>query len=74
VFCPLVIVNTLRINLVFNVDLSGAGALKFPDRSNHMGRIAKPSSAVDHQRNIDLSLIHISEPTRPLYISYAVFC
>ena len=21
-----------------------------------------------------LSLIHISEPTRPLYISYAVFC
>eukprot|EP00831_Metopus_contortus_P062101 TRINITY_DN5406_c0_g1_i5.p2 TRINITY_DN5406_c0_g1~~TRINITY_DN5406_c0_g1_i5.p2 ORF type:complete len:128 (+),score=42.72 TRINITY_DN5406_c0_g1_i5:105-488(+) len=22
----------------------------------------------------DLSLIHISEPTRPLYISYAVFC
>eukprot|EP00831_Metopus_contortus_P058315 TRINITY_DN50487_c0_g1_i1.p1 TRINITY_DN50487_c0_g1~~TRINITY_DN50487_c0_g1_i1.p1 ORF type:complete len:171 (-),score=26.40 TRINITY_DN50487_c0_g1_i1:17-529(-) len=23
---------------------------------------------------IDLSLIHISEPTRPLYISYAVFC
>ena len=23
---------------------------------------------------MDLSLIHISEPTRPLYISYAVFC
>ena len=23
---------------------------------------------------IVLSLIHISEPTRPLYISYAVFC
>ena len=23
---------------------------------------------------LDLSLIHISEPTRPLYISYAVFC
>ena len=22
----------------------------------------------------NLSLIHISEPTRPLYISYAVFC
>eukprot|EP00826_Nyctotherus_ovalis_P016133 TRINITY_DN14649_c0_g1_i3.p1 TRINITY_DN14649_c0_g1~~TRINITY_DN14649_c0_g1_i3.p1 ORF type:complete len:113 (+),score=22.72 TRINITY_DN14649_c0_g1_i3:153-491(+) len=22
----------------------------------------------------ELSLIHISEPTRPLYISYAVFC
>src|SRR5678815_3974060 len=25
-------------------------------------------------RNIDLSLIHISEPTRLLSISYAVFC
>ena len=23
---------------------------------------------------LELSLIHISEPTRPLYISYAVFC
>ena len=23
---------------------------------------------------LSLSLIHISEPTRPLYISYAVFC
>ena len=25
-------------------------------------------------KDLDLSLIHISEPTRPLYISYAVFC
>eukprot|EP00831_Metopus_contortus_P035383 TRINITY_DN28174_c0_g1_i2.p2 TRINITY_DN28174_c0_g1~~TRINITY_DN28174_c0_g1_i2.p2 ORF type:complete len:118 (+),score=25.92 TRINITY_DN28174_c0_g1_i2:113-466(+) len=25
-------------------------------------------------QNLYLSLIHISEPTRPLYISYAVFC
>eukprot|EP00831_Metopus_contortus_P002554 TRINITY_DN10932_c0_g1_i1.p1 TRINITY_DN10932_c0_g1~~TRINITY_DN10932_c0_g1_i1.p1 ORF type:complete len:104 (-),score=48.49 TRINITY_DN10932_c0_g1_i1:73-384(-) len=25
-------------------------------------------------KQYDLSLIHISEPTRPLYISYAVFC
>ena len=25
-------------------------------------------------RVLNLSLIHISEPTRPLYISYAVFC
>ena len=29
---------------------------------------AKPAAA-----GVDLSLIHISEPTRPLYISYAVF-
>eukprot|EP00831_Metopus_contortus_P069964 TRINITY_DN63169_c0_g1_i1.p3 TRINITY_DN63169_c0_g1~~TRINITY_DN63169_c0_g1_i1.p3 ORF type:complete len:104 (-),score=35.64 TRINITY_DN63169_c0_g1_i1:74-385(-) len=26
------------------------------------------------QEGMELSLIHISEPTRPLYISYAVFC
>ena len=25
-------------------------------------------------KEVRLSLIHISEPTRPLYISYAVFC
>eukprot|EP00826_Nyctotherus_ovalis_P015383 TRINITY_DN14367_c0_g1_i5.p1 TRINITY_DN14367_c0_g1~~TRINITY_DN14367_c0_g1_i5.p1 ORF type:complete len:487 (-),score=66.29 TRINITY_DN14367_c0_g1_i5:45-1505(-) len=27
-----------------------------------------------HNNSMGLSLIHISEPTRPLYISYAVFC
>ena len=26
------------------------------------------------EKELNLSLIHISEPTRPLYISYAVFC
>ncbi len=34
--------------------------------------------SVYHKDGLDtlvvLSLIHISEPTRPLYISYAVFC
>ena len=29
---------------------------------------------VSHAMHRYLSLIHISEPTRPLYISYAVFC
>jgi len=29
---------------------------------------------VNQATNENLSLIHISEPTRPLYISYAVFC
>ena len=28
----------------------------------------------DDEWDLVLSLIHISEPTRPLYISYAVFC
>ena len=31
-------------------------------------------SSQDNIQKKDLSLIHISEPTRPLYISYAVFC
>ena len=30
--------------------------------------------AIEHKKTENLSLIHISEPTRPLYISYAVFC
>eukprot|EP00831_Metopus_contortus_P080631 TRINITY_DN8287_c0_g1_i2.p2 TRINITY_DN8287_c0_g1~~TRINITY_DN8287_c0_g1_i2.p2 ORF type:complete len:152 (-),score=43.65 TRINITY_DN8287_c0_g1_i2:43-498(-) len=29
---------------------------------------------LDQEAEVNLSLIHISEPTRPLYISYAVFC
>ena len=32
-----------------------------------------PNNSVSSANQI-LSLIHISEPTRPLYISYAVFC
>ena len=35
----------------------------------HMATLAKNAKKV-----LKLSLIHISEPTRPLYISYAVFC
>eukprot|EP00831_Metopus_contortus_P024030 TRINITY_DN21052_c0_g1_i2.p1 TRINITY_DN21052_c0_g1~~TRINITY_DN21052_c0_g1_i2.p1 ORF type:complete len:134 (-),score=30.15 TRINITY_DN21052_c0_g1_i2:40-441(-) len=33
-----------------------------------------PTEGAVITRARDLSLIHISEPTRPLYISYAVFC
>ena len=33
-----------------------------------------PRTYGDDGDPLDLSLIHISEPTRPLYISYAVFC
>ena len=34
----------------------------------------KPEISGDFSKLMILSLIHISEPTRPLYISYAVFC
>ena len=36
--------------------------------------LTNPSFADKHQAVLDLSLIHISEPTRLLSISYAVFC
>ena len=35
---------------------------------------AETSRAPTTRMDTELSLIHISEPTRPLYISYAVFC
>eukprot|EP00831_Metopus_contortus_P003245 TRINITY_DN11206_c0_g1_i3.p1 TRINITY_DN11206_c0_g1~~TRINITY_DN11206_c0_g1_i3.p1 ORF type:complete len:380 (-),score=83.96 TRINITY_DN11206_c0_g1_i3:105-1244(-) len=36
--------------------------------------INSKGKVVEHEIVESLSLIHISEPTRPLYISYAVFC
>ena len=41
--------------------------------------LCPPSCSAKHYNSLffysnSLSLIHISEPTRPLYISYAVFC
>ena len=38
------------------------------------GVSAGPYASLDLGDHVGLSLIHISEPTRPLYISYAVFC
>eukprot|EP00831_Metopus_contortus_P049996 TRINITY_DN4181_c0_g2_i2.p2 TRINITY_DN4181_c0_g2~~TRINITY_DN4181_c0_g2_i2.p2 ORF type:complete len:114 (+),score=10.24 TRINITY_DN4181_c0_g2_i2:389-730(+) len=51
----------------------------------HLEKFLFPCRGVDYLSNLlhsmshlklrkFLSLIHISEPTRPLYISYAVFC
>eukprot|EP00658_Telonema_sp_P-2_P070449 TRINITY_DN5995_c0_g1_i2.p1 TRINITY_DN5995_c0_g1~~TRINITY_DN5995_c0_g1_i2.p1 ORF type:complete len:110 (-),score=33.81 TRINITY_DN5995_c0_g1_i2:30-359(-) len=45
----------------------------------HKAKPGKPMMATEccscmSQRGVDLSLIHISEPTRLLSISYAVFC
>eukprot|EP00831_Metopus_contortus_P031060 TRINITY_DN2539_c0_g1_i4.p3 TRINITY_DN2539_c0_g1~~TRINITY_DN2539_c0_g1_i4.p3 ORF type:complete len:123 (+),score=18.48 TRINITY_DN2539_c0_g1_i4:630-998(+) len=53
--------------------------------SGSIGQCATPSrvfkglrmagrKGVEKNTVLGLSLIHISEPTRPLYISYAVFC
>ena len=57
------------------------GAVSFPlftdEERARVGTVYKQESkqaAVDLGLELVLSLIHISEPTRPLYISYAVFC
>ena len=39
-----------------------------------MGKPVPVVITVYKDKKFDLSLIHISEPTRPHYISYAVFC
>ena len=57
-------IRALATSISANKDLDRVGL-------NEMGTayLTAPSTC-----NIGLSLIHISEPTRPLYISYAVFC
>ena len=42
------------------------GILRFVDSDK--------DACIAYAELFELSLIHISEPTRPLYISYAVFC
>ena len=61
--------ENLFSNLFFapeRYDLSAVGRMKFNRR------LGRPES--EGQSVLSLSLIHISAPTRPLYISYAVFC
>src|SRR5678816_4638522 len=43
-------------------------------RQHQDGRARQRDRAAHLERDMDLSLIHISEPTRLLSISYAVFC
>eukprot|EP00831_Metopus_contortus_P073652 TRINITY_DN6718_c0_g1_i3.p1 TRINITY_DN6718_c0_g1~~TRINITY_DN6718_c0_g1_i3.p1 ORF type:complete len:134 (-),score=27.41 TRINITY_DN6718_c0_g1_i3:82-483(-) len=42
--------------------------------SQKPGLLSSRDKKYIHYSTFHLSLIHISEPTRPLYISYAVFC
>eukprot|EP00831_Metopus_contortus_P056140 TRINITY_DN477_c0_g2_i1.p2 TRINITY_DN477_c0_g2~~TRINITY_DN477_c0_g2_i1.p2 ORF type:complete len:117 (-),score=9.98 TRINITY_DN477_c0_g2_i1:87-437(-) len=62
-------VKTLNVS-TFSV-LSGLSRLRYISFSNHRTS-QRIVGIIDTTQ--DLSLIHISEPTRPLYISYAVFC
>ena len=53
-------------NINTHIEFTG-DVLKMPISIEMLGRSFNGSG-------VPLSLIHISEPTRPLYISYAVFC
>ena len=49
--------------------------MKLKDPGTHIEEIVKTKTFKGKDYLVlKLSLIHISEPTRPLYISYAVFC
>eukprot|EP00831_Metopus_contortus_P048929 TRINITY_DN40124_c0_g1_i2.p2 TRINITY_DN40124_c0_g1~~TRINITY_DN40124_c0_g1_i2.p2 ORF type:complete len:155 (+),score=47.62 TRINITY_DN40124_c0_g1_i2:58-522(+) len=47
---------------------------RWEDRYGGLMALSEWFISLDLEKYKDLSLIHISEPTRPLYISYAVFC
>src|SRR5678809_666661 len=51
--------------------LGKCGGLK---KRNKLGDLILPIAAIRGEGTSDLSLIHISEPTRQAEISYAVFC
>src|SRR5678816_131198 len=63
-----------RIDLRGNVDKDGNLTLEEFDKSGKQTGLFKGLWAVDASDGLILSLIHISEPTRLLSISYAVFC
>ena len=44
------------------------------ERNKTLRNLSLKAQRAQYEANLGLSLIHISEPTRPLYISYAVFC
>eukprot|EP00658_Telonema_sp_P-2_P069414 TRINITY_DN58644_c0_g1_i1.p1 TRINITY_DN58644_c0_g1~~TRINITY_DN58644_c0_g1_i1.p1 ORF type:complete len:108 (+),score=16.63 TRINITY_DN58644_c0_g1_i1:151-474(+) len=52
----------------------GAEGLLLADEDAQIDFLSTSSHTQDAAGDIDLSLIHISEPTRLLSISYAVFC
>eukprot|EP00658_Telonema_sp_P-2_P045118 TRINITY_DN33031_c0_g1_i1.p2 TRINITY_DN33031_c0_g1~~TRINITY_DN33031_c0_g1_i1.p2 ORF type:complete len:108 (+),score=18.41 TRINITY_DN33031_c0_g1_i1:172-495(+) len=56
---------------VMVLNASGIPVKRYPNRRAHVRVVLKPTVKHCH---LMLSLIHISEPTRLLSISYAVFC
>ena len=50
------------------------GPLQSTDHFQNLAEVMEDQDLDELGTSLFLSLIHISEPTRPLYISYAVFC
>ena len=70
---PIEILSGLVLGFAFGFVLENAG-FGSPYKLTSQFRLADWSVFKVMFTAIVLSLIHISEPTRPLYISYAVFC
>ena len=56
-----------------NITLMPPGGVVIKGRENYRKFLGPVFESATYTVT-NLSLIHISEPTRPLYISYAVFC
>ena len=65
--------NGLPNNVIYGV-LQDEDGFLWLSSNKGLTKFDPVSKKAINYREIDLSLIHISEPTRPLYISYAVFC
>ena len=64
----------LHVHTSYSLDASVFGTLATPADAYRFAK-GEPLTRTDGSTvQLDLSLIHISEPTRPRLISYAVFC
>ena len=59
---------------VAELDICNTEAVKQTMANNHIDYIVNCAAYTQVDKAEDLSLIHISEPTRQAEISYAVFC
>ena len=69
---PCIFCSIRKNELIFENSLAYASKDSYPVAKFHS--LVVPKRCVKNYFELNLSLIHISEPTRLLSISYAVFC